>query len=710
MATPIPGAIPPSAVKNSAASLPASAPAGLPALDGPAFDGLAFDGPAFDRIDPLAQRALFDALPVLLFLERSGQVIFANTAARRLMGVEDRPWTGRAMEELLWGLYPSLAEPDSSLTGPRVSGRCFHASLAAGDGETIAIEGAYCMLNESRREAVIVAHASGRAPAARPGMMDDVLASIPEAVAIEHGGHLLYVNPAFTAMFGFGAEEAAGGNLFKMIVPETRQSEYAMLHRAVDEKGPVTLETLRQNREGELIDVSLQCAALRVAGAPVGYVHTYRDIALRKQTELRLEHDALYDALTGLPNRILFLDRLRQALSRRERRPELSCGVLFLNLDHFRQINDALGIAAGDALLQAVAQRLRASLRPQDTAARLSGDEFAILVENIAASSDLEVVVRRLQGAMEKSFDVFGHFVQIGCSMGVAMAGRGQDSPEELIRAANYAMDCARQSGQGCYKFFDQHLEGCVSSQQEQERTLRALLEARQFAYRFQPVYLLADGQVAFFEALLRWHRPEGIVDGFDELMQVAENTGLSITLGREALEAACHQLRVWRELAPRAQMSLSINLTRRQFYHVDLERQLRAVLEASAAPPERLLLEASESTLNENPERALAIVQRLAECRVRVVMDDFGAGLAAVNSLLRLPLAAVKLAPQLTAAVTGSGPAQKVMENLLRLGGALGVRMVAQDIREPRQLQALLQLGCTLGQGPLLAAPLDPA
>lgn len=660
-------------------------------------------------VEAAAQRALFDALPVLLFLERAGQVFFANVAARTLLGVADRPWTERSLEELLWGLSAGLAEPDSSLTSA-VRGRSFRASLVDAAGQTIGVDGAYCMLSESRHEAVIVAHISGRAQAVRPGMTEDVLASIPEAVAIEHGGHLLYVNPAFTAMFGFSAEEATGGNLYKMIVPDTRQSEHAMLHRVVDEKGPVTLETVRQRHDGELIDVSLQCAALRVAGEQVGYVHTYRDIALRRQTELRLEHDALYDALSGLPNRILFLDRLSQALSRRERRPDLGCGVLFLNLDHFRQINDALGIAAGDALLQGVAQRLRASLRPHDTAARLSGDEFAILVENIATPADLEVVVRRLQGAMEKPFDVFGHFVQVGCSMGVAMADETHNRSDELIRQASYAMDCARQSGQGCYRIFDKHLEGSVHSQQVRERSLRAVLEARQFTYRYQPVYHLAGGQVAFFESILHWQRPEGREEGFDELMQVAENTGLSITLGREALEAACHQLRVWRELAPRAQMSLSINLTRRQFYHVELERQVRAVLEASAAPPERLLLEVAESTFNENPERALAIVRRLAECHVRVVMDDFGAGLASLNHLLRLPLEAVKLAPQLTAAMAASGKAQLLMEGLLQMGHALGLKMVAQAISEPEELQRLLQMGCVLGQGPLLAAPLEAA
>ena len=206
-------------------------------------------------------------------------------------------------------------------------------------------------LDGELREAVIVAHPGGRERAPKSRLMEDVLASIPEAVAIEHGGHILYTNPEFTRMFGYSSEEASGGSLSQLIVPETRLNEQSMLEKAVNEHGRVLLETLRAKKDGEFVDVSMNCAPLLVDKARVGYVYTFRDISDQMQTEVKLQHDAMHDVLTGLPNRALFMDRLNQAFTRRVRRPDQSCGVLFLDLDRFKDINDVFGHAAGDVVL-----------------------------------------------------------------------------------------------------------------------------------------------------------------------------------------------------------------------------------------------------------------------------------------------------------------------------------------------------------------------
>ena len=434
------------------------------------------------------QRQILDSLPVLVFLERAGRIVFANAEARQMTGLIEGEWTPRPVEDVLWGLFPGTAEPQTSLTATR-RGSPFHATMPVKGGRLIPVEGTYSLVDAEMREAVIVAHPGGREKAPRSRLMEDVLASIPEAVAIEHGEHILYTNPAFTRMFGYPAEDASGGSLRDLIVPETRLNEHATLLKAVDEQGCVTVETVRVTKADELIDVSLQIAPLLVDKIAVGYVFSFRDIGEHKQTEAKLQHDAMHDVLTGLPNRALFMDRLTLALNRRARRPDHSCGVLYLDLDRFKEINDGLGHAAGDLLLKGIAERLRATLRPQDSAARLGGDEFAVLVENILTPGELEVVANRLLHELERPFEIFGHLIQSGASVGGAIAGQEQETPGLLLRDADFAMYRAKQAGGGRFEIFDRHLEICVSSQQERERELRTVLEHRLCEIQYLPIY-----------------------------------------------------------------------------------------------------------------------------------------------------------------------------------------------------------------------------
>lgn len=658
---------------------------------------------------PDEQRAVLDGLPVLIFLERAGTIVFANAEARQLLGMAEGEWTGRPVEDVLWGLFPGTAEPQTRLSGTD-RGSPFHATLPATNGRLVSVEGTYSILNAELREAVIVAHPSDSDRVPKSQLMEDVLASLPEAVAIEHQNHVLYTNPAFTSMFGYTAEEAAGGSLRELIVPETRLNENVGLIKAVDDNGFTTVETVRRNKAGELVDVSLQIAPLLVNEARVGHVYTFRDIGDDKRAEKQLQHDALHDVLTGLPNRALFLDRLNLTLSRRMRRPDFGCGVLYIDLDRFKEINDGLGHAAGDALLMAVAERLHAALRPQDSAARLGGDEFAVLVENILTAYDLEIVSGRILREMERPFEIFGHVVRAGASIGAAMASPDHTSSDLLVRDADFAMYRAKQSGGSRYEIFDKHLEVCATSQQERERAVRTALDKRRFAYQYEPIYRLANGKLEGFESQMCLRREDGTIETFHDLLSVAEDTGLSIILGRQTLDAVCAQLRSWSDSSPQLDLTLAINITGRQLYHPDLVMHLKKALAASGADPSRLLFEAPESAFNENPDAAVAVLQRLADCQVRVSIDDFGSGLAPLNHLVHLPIVMIKLAPRLTSAATSSGRQLAVLETLIRLGNALGIQVVAQGIESREQLTALARLGCTLGQGPILSPALDPA
>ncbi len=658
--------------------------------------------------DSAELRRILDALPVLVFLERAGKIVFANGEARQMLGIEGE-WAPRPVEEVLWGLFPGTAEPQTLLTGTR-RGNPFHATLHSRDGRLHAVEGTYSILDPALHEAIIVAHPGGRERAPKTRLMEDVLSSIPEAVVIEHGNHVLYINPAFTHMFGYSMEEASGGSVRLLNVPETRLNEHNTLLKAVDEQGRAMVETVRVTKGGELIDVSLHIAPLLVNAAKVGYVYTYRDIGESKQTEARLQHDAMHDVLTGLPNRALFKDRLTLALNRRARRPDHSCGVLYLDLDRFKEINDALGHAAGDVLLKGVAERLTSVLRPQDSAARLGGDEFAVLVENILAIADLEIVAARIQGVLEQPFPIFGKMIHSGASIGAAMAGPEHSSADLLIRDADFAMYRAKQSGGSRFEVFDKHLEICVSSQQERERELRTILEKRLFEFRYQPIFHLATGRVDGFETSLCWRRPDGAIDNFRELMTAAEETGLSISLGRETLEAVCTQLREWSASLPHLSFFMAVNLTARQFYHQDFVAQLSQILMATGADPSRLVLEVPETALNQDPDAAVAVVQRIVDCHVRVALDEFGSSLASLNHLVQLPLDLLKLDRKLVSAALTMGRQQAALEALVRLGNTLGGKVVADGVETSEQLTALGRVGCFAGQGLMLSPPLEAA
>jgi len=660
-----------------------------------------------ENSESVRQRDILDGLPVLVFLEREGTLVYANAEARRTIGDHEDLWVPRPVEDVLWGLFPGMANPKSLIAGSREN-RSFHATLPARSGRLVDVEGTYSLLGPDSPDAVIVALPSDRGQAPRSRLMEDVLSCIPEAVAIVHEKRVIFTNPAFTRMFGYSPDEACGADPRKFIVPETRLHEIAMIEKSIELSGHAAIETVRINKAGEMVDVSLVAAPLVVNSAVIGLVVTYRDIGERKLVEAKLQHDAMHDLLTGLPNRALFLDRLTQAFSRRARRSDQSCGVLFVDLDHFKELNDTLGHAAGDALLVTVAERLTAAIRPQDTAARLGGDEFAVLVENIASINDLEVVANRALAEMARPFDVFGNSIHAGASIGAAMAGSDHLAPESLIRDADFAMYSAKQGGGGQVEVFDKNLKIQVTNQQERERELRQALDKREYEVWYLPIYRLQTGKLEGLESQILWRRPGGEVESFRNLLSVAEETGLSISIGRETVETVCRQMRNWAVMLPQSDVSLTVNLTQKQFFHPDMIAQLKRILAVTGADPSRMMFEVSETTLSENPDSSVAILNRLVDCNVRVAIDNFGSVMAPLNHLVRLPIDVVKLDSSLTAAATSKGRRFAVLDSIIQIGRNLGVQVVAQGIESPEQLEVLCRLGCELGQGPLLSGPLD--
>lgn len=654
------------------------------------------------------QCEILDALPALVFLERAGRIVFANAEALDVMGMAGAHWIPRSTEEVLWGFFPGIAEPQTALAGSR-GGSPFHATLAGRGGRIIPVEGTYSILNSELREGVIVAHVSARERAPKPRLMEDVLASLPEAVAIVHGGRVLYVNQSFTRMFDYTEDECSGRNLRDLIVPETRHHENAMLQRAMEDHGRVSVETVRMKKSGELIDVAMQVSRLMVNGAEAGYVLTYRDIAERKQLEAQLQQDAMHDVLTGLPNRALFEDRLKLALSRRARKREQNCGVLLLDLDQFAGINSAIGHAGGDMLLMTAAGRLRSTLRPQDTAARLEGDGFAILVESIPAVPDLEVVAQRVHRELDRTYDLLGHRIQATASMGVAISADERNTPEAMMRDADVALHRAKQAGGGRYEFFERGAAIQISTDKQRERQLRQVLDQREFDLWYQPMIRLATGAVEGFEAMPRRRRADGSVDLLHDLHAVAEETGFILRVGRETMKMVCQRLQDWSSMIAGTGLFLSLDVPRRQFYEEDMVAQVQLMLAAGEIDPARLMLEVAESTVSDNPDRATAILQRLVDCGLRVALDHFGAGPSPVDHLLRLPVELVKLDAKLTQVAEEPGRRLALLESLVHVAKSAGVQLLALGVQEQRQLQLLRELGCALGQGSFFSLALEP-
>ena len=652
--------------------------------------------------DSREQQRILDGLPALVFLERAGRIVFANAEARHLIGLGEEPWVSRPVEEVLWGLFPGTAEPQSALIGGRMSSP-FHATLATRSGRLLPVEGTYWAVNLEVRDAVIVAQSVARERTPRPRLMEDVLASIPEAVVIVRGSRVLYTNAAFTRMFGYTAEEVSGADLRNFIVPETRLYEHSMIDKAIADYGHAALETVRVTKDGQLVDVDMHVAPLLVNGEKAGSVLTYRDIGERKQVEAKLQHDAMHDILTGLPNRALFQDRLSLALARRSRRRD-TCGVLYMDVDNFESVNRTLGHAAGDMLLVAVADRLQTILRPQDTAARLGGDEFAILVENVVNQSDLEVVAKRVLAEMERPFDILGYAFPVKVSIGVVMAGENGVTADSLLREADLALYHAKQAGGQHYEVFNTGMGAQTSILQERERDLRDALSNRKLEFWYEPIFRLATGELESFESVLRFRRTDGSIDTFNDLLPAAEETGLSISIGREAVESVCRQLRDWTKAMPGNLMTLTVNLTHRQFYHEEMAAHLKKTIALTGVEPWRLIVEIPETALNERPDAALAIVQRLKDCGVRVALDDFGSSLAAFNQLVRLPVDMVKLDTHLSSAAVMTGGQLALLEAVIRMGETLGIQLVATGVETLEQRNALRRLGCELGQGTLLS------
>jgi diguanylate cyclase (GGDEF)-like protein/PAS domain S-box-containing protein len=445
-----------------------------------------------------------------------------------------------------------------------------------------------------------------------------------------------------------------------------------------------------------------------VDGRPTRIAGSLSDITDRRIAQLRLQHDALHDLLTGLPNRTLFMDRVNQTLQRGVRDPGTGCAVLFLDIDRFKLVNDSLSHGVGDNLLIALASRMSAALRPGDTVARLGGDEFTVLLEDVAETEAATVVADRMLHSLDDAFDIDGNELFVSASIGIALSAPGL-GPSDLLRNADLAMYDAKRRGRARSAVFDESMHRRVVDRLTRETELRQVVECSLLGIHYQPIIDLSSGRISGLEALARWPSDWPPVSP-TEFISIAEETGVIGALGRQVMRRALETLAGWRrEGLISDEVCMSVNLSGRQLDDPGLAEQVRAAIEAVELPAHALKLEITESTLMHEVEHTQHVFSEVCGTGVGLHLDDFGTGYSSLTALHRFPVDALKIDRSFVATIDDAGEGNDVIvRSTVALAHSLGLPVIAEGIESSDQLRRLRSLGCEYGQGYLFSPALD--
>ncbi len=515
-------------------------------------------------------------------------------------------------------------------------------------------------------------------------------------------GSWLQVNRSLCKMLGYSEEELLANSFHSIIQPADLGpivEQITKLHRA--SISSLQMEHRCVCRDGRVIWVLLSVTRVHAGGSTsANLILQMQDISDRKRAEQQLVYEAFHDGLTGLPNRALFMDHLKQSIERAKRRKHASFAVFFLDLDRFKTVNDSLGHLGGDQLLVEVGQRLSSIVRPGDTVARLGGDEFTILLDDLNSPDEAIVAAKRLVRKLGEPFRLSGHDVVVTASIGIALSTLDYEGPEEVLRDADTAMYRAKTLGKARYEVFDQTLSVNAEKKFQLETDLWQVVAREELTLEYQPIVSLETGRIGGFEALLRWRHPSlGLISPID-FIAAAEETGAILPIGEWVLEQGCRQIREWQKSYPQdPPLYASINLSVKQFAQEDIVQQVAVALDRAGLSPASLKLEITESMVMD-ADSAIRILGHFQALGVEISIDDFGTGYSSLSYLHRFPIAMLKVDRSFVNSMSDSKESLEIVRTIVMLAKALKLKVIAEGVETQDQLEKLKAMKCDYGQG----------
>jgi diguanylate cyclase (GGDEF)-like protein/PAS domain S-box-containing protein len=664
------------------------------------------------------------AAALVIVLDPEGRIVRFNRACERLTGWAFEEVHGRVYWEML--IDPIELEGVRSTIGTLQAGQFpnayeNHWLTRAGDRRLIAWSNT-CLLDasgtvefvigtgldvtEQRQTEVRLIESEAR--------NREVIAALEEGVVLQSpDGRVLSANESAHRLLGITADRVldpggldprwrvlqADGSLLPQ---EARPATLAL--RSGQPQSNVILGVQRPGGEVRWLSTNVRPLLRDSESTPYAVVTSFFDVSERKLVEERLAYQAHHDALTGLPNRVLFAAQLDRAVELAERGGE-PFAVVFIDLDRFKSVNDTLGHGTGDALLRAVAERLQACVRQNDTVARISGDEFTMLLTNLRSHEAASKVARKVRSALERPVLIDGHRVHVSCSLGLAIYPQAGTTAEELLSNADAAMYQAKEAGRNNYQLYSPPFSQRAKERYSLETDLRQALERGEFSLRYQTQFEITSRRAVGLEALLRWTRPnEGMITP-DRFIPVLEDSGLIVPVGTWVLRSACFDA-VRLQNAGAGPLRIAVNVSARQFASSEFTHRVAEALESSGLDPHLLELELTESAVVKDIDTAISRMKKLRELGVRLAMDDFGTGYSSLSHLRRLPIDVLKIDRAFVEHLGINAADTALVGTIVRLGLDLGMSVIAEGVETQAQLELLEGLGCAVAQGFLLARP----